>query len=64
MTKTLGEIAALVGGRLAGNAAILISGATNIESAGAEDITFAVEPHVGEAEAGGRYFARYGGRFF
>ena len=53
MTKTLGEIAALVGGRLAGNAAVLISGATNIESAGAGDITFAVEPHVGEAEACG-----------
>lgn len=51
MTKTLGEIAALVGGRLAGEAAIPISGATNIENAGEGDITFAVEPHLSEAEA-------------
>lgn len=51
MTKTLGEIAALVGGRLAGDAAIPISGATNIESAEAGDITFAVEPHLSEAKA-------------
>ena len=49
MTKTLGEIAALVGGRLAGDAAIEIRGATNIEDARASDITFAVEPHLKEA---------------
>lgn len=49
MTKTLGEIAAFVGGRLAGDAAIEIRGATNIEDARASDITFAVEPHLKEA---------------
>lgn len=51
MKKTLGEIAALVGGRLSGDAALFISGVTNIENAGPEDITFAVEPHLAEAAA-------------
>ncbi len=50
MEKTLSEIAALVKGRLSGDGALRISGATNIENARATDITFAVEPHIAKAK--------------
>ncbi len=50
MKKTLGEIAALVNGRVAGNDAIEICGLDNIEDAGPGDLTFAVEPHIEEAK--------------
>ncbi len=51
MKKTLGEIAELLGGRLAGEGSIGITGVTNIEEAGASEMTFAVEPHLEEAKA-------------
>ena len=51
MKKSLQEIADFVHGRLAGDPAIEISGATNIMDAGSNEITFAVEPHI-EAAAG------------
>ena len=47
--KTLQEIADLIGGRLAGDPAVAIGGATNIMDAGKTDITFAVDPHIEEA---------------
>jgi UDP-3-O-[3-hydroxymyristoyl] glucosamine N-acyltransferase len=49
MKKTLREIAELVGGRVAGDSSIEISGATNIVDAGKHDLTFAVDPHIEEA---------------
>ena len=51
MKKTLQEIASLVGGRVAGDGEILISGLDNIAGAGESDLTFAVEPHIEEAKA-------------
>ena len=51
MKKTLKEIAALVGGRLAGDGNVEICGLDNIEGAGPTDLTFAVEPHIKEARA-------------
>lgn len=50
MTKTLQEIAQMVGGRLQGNGDVLISGVNNIEGAGAADMTFADENHIEEAK--------------
>lgn len=50
MKKTLQEIAAIVGGRVAGDEAIEIDGLDNIAGAGASDLTFAVEPHIEEAK--------------
>lgn len=50
MTKTLQEIAQMVGGRLQGNGEVLISGVNNIEGAGAADMTFADENHIEEAK--------------
>lgn len=49
--KRLAEIAKIIGGVLEGNGDILISGVTNIEDAGANDITFAVPPHLEKAAA-------------
>ena len=51
MKKTLGEIARFLGGRLAGDEGITITGATNIEAAGETEITFAAPPHIEEAKA-------------
>ena len=51
MKKTLREIAELLGGRLAGEGSIGITGITNIEEAGSSEMTFAVEPHLEEAKA-------------
>ncbi len=51
MKKTLGEIARFLGGRLAGDESIAVTGATNIEAAGASDITFAAPSHIEEAKA-------------
>lgn len=50
MKKTLQEIADIVGGRIAGDAAIEIEGLDNIAGAGAADLTFAVDPHIEEAK--------------
>ena len=50
MKKTLAEIASLVGGRVAGDGEILISGLDNIAGAGEGDLTFAVDPHIEEAK--------------
>lgn len=50
MKKTLQEIADIVGGRIAGDAAIEIDGLDNIAGAGATDLTFAVDPHIEEAK--------------
>ena len=46
MKKTLGEIADFLGGRLAGDGNIVITGITNIEAAGKTDMTFADLAHV------------------
>ena len=51
MKKTLKEIAAFVGGRIAGDGAIEICGLENIAGAGPSDLTFAVEPHIEEAKS-------------
>jgi UDP-3-O-[3-hydroxymyristoyl] glucosamine N-acyltransferase len=48
--KTLGEIARLIGGAVAGDEGMLVFGVTNIEDAGPDDITFAVPPHLKKAE--------------
>lgn len=50
MEKTLVEIAQLVEGNIVGEKNIIITGAASIEFAGDMDITFAVEPHIEEAE--------------
>jgi len=50
MRKTLQEIAAIVGGRIAGDATVEIEGLENIAGAGCTDLTFAVEPHIEEAK--------------
>lgn len=50
MTKTLQEIAQLVGGRLQGDGSVLISGVNNITGAGSDEMTFADENHVNEAK--------------
>lgn len=50
MKKTLQEIAELVGGRIAGDAAVEIEGLDNIDGAGSHDLTFAVEPHIEKAK--------------
>jgi UDP-3-O-[3-hydroxymyristoyl] glucosamine N-acyltransferase len=51
MPKRLTEIAEIVGGVLEGDGDTLISGVTNIEDAGQQDITFAVPPHLDKAAA-------------
>lgn len=51
MKKTLAEIASLVGGRVAGDGEIIISGLDNIAGAGETDLTFAVDPHIEEAKS-------------
>ena len=52
MKKTLGELAAYVGGHLAdaADAGLEIAGLNNLEGATAHDLTFAVEPHFEEAK--------------
>ena len=50
MKKTLQEIADIVGGRIAGAAAVEIEGLDNIDGAGSSDLTFAVEPHIEKAK--------------
>ena len=50
MKKTLQEIAAIVGGRIAGDATVEIEGLDNIAGAGERDLTFAVDPHIEEAK--------------
>lgn len=49
MKKTLSEIAELIGGNVLGNGELEITGVTNIEEAGAAQITFAVPPHLAKA---------------
>ena len=49
MKKTLQEIAAFVGGRIVGDASLEIHGLDNIDGAGPQELTFAVEPHIDEA---------------
>ena len=51
MKMTLEQIAKLVGGRLAGDGAVIVEGAAGLETARATDVTFAVEPHIQEAKA-------------
>jgi len=50
LEKTLAEIAHIVNGKIIGSGNITITGVTNIALAGEHDITFAVEPHIQEAE--------------
>ncbi|MBP2639137.1 MAG: lpxD [Firmicutes bacterium] len=51
MKKTLSEIAELIDGSVLGNGELEITGVTNIEEAGAAQITFAVPPHLAKAAA-------------
>lgn len=52
MRKTVKEIAALVGGEISGpDGDRVVTGVTNLEDAGPEDITFAVGAHLGRASA-------------
>ncbi len=51
MKKTLKEIADFLGGRLEGNGSVEIRGLESIESAGSQDLIFAVEPHIEEARS-------------
>ena len=50
MEKTLQEIASLIGGTLAGEGSVKISGLANISAARAGDLIFAVPPHLDEAK--------------
>ncbi|TCS80491.1 UDP-3-O-(3-hydroxymyristoyl)glucosamine N-acyltransferase [Pectinatus cerevisiiphilus] len=50
MEKTLGELAKIVEGRLAGDPTIVINGVNSIDTAVDGDITFAVDGHISEAE--------------
>lgn len=50
MEKTLHEIAALIGGEVAGDGSITVSGLANITMAHAGDLIFAVPPHIDEAK--------------
>ena len=50
MEKNLREIADLIGGELAGDDGILISGLSNIPLSRAGDLTFAVSPHLDAAK--------------
>jgi UDP-3-O-[3-hydroxymyristoyl] glucosamine N-acyltransferase len=47
--RTLQELADVVGGNLQGDGSLLIEGITNLEAAGARQITFAVAPHFEQA---------------
>ena len=50
MIKRLTELAIYLNGTVLGNGEVEISGVTNIDDAGAGDITFAVPPHLEKAE--------------
>lgn len=50
MTKSLGEIAKLIDGKLIGDDKLIIHGATNLEEASENEITFAVPPYIDKAE--------------
>ena len=51
MKKSLRELAEILHGEVLGDPEIIVTGVTNIEDAGAADITFAVEQHLGKAAA-------------
>lgn len=66
MTKTVQEIAKLLGGDLKGDGNIAITGASSLEAAGSGDITFAVDQYVEAAhgtKAGAIVLARGSGDF-
>lgn len=66
MTKTVQEIAKLLGGDLKGDGNIVITGASSLEAAGSGDITFAVDQYVEAAhgtKAGAIVLARGSGDF-
>ena len=50
MEKTLHEIAALIGGQVAGDGATTVNGLANITAAREGDLIFAVPPHLDEAK--------------
>lgn len=50
MSKSLGEIAKLIDGKLIGDPDVMIYGATNLEDAGEQQITFAVAPYLDKAQ--------------
>lgn len=47
--RTLQELADVVGGNLQGDGSLIIEGVTNLNDAGARQITFAVPPHLEQA---------------
>ena len=54
MEKTVNEIAALVGGTVSGDGARVIRGLAALDEAGADDLTFAVPPHIEAARTGAK----------
>ena len=50
MKKNLREIAELIGGEVAGDGSVKISGLSNIQLARKGDLIFAVPPHIDEAK--------------
>ena len=51
MEKTVNEIAVLVGGTVSGDGNCMIRSLTSLDEAGADDLAFAVPPHIEEARA-------------
>ena len=51
MEKTVNEIAELVGGMVSGDGTRVIHGLAALDEAGADDLAFAVPPHIEEARA-------------
>jgi len=51
MEKSLGEIAAIIGGRLAGDEKLTVSGLNSLPEATKGELTFAVEPYLEKAKA-------------
>ena len=51
MEKTVNEIAVLVGGTVSGDGNCMIRGLASLDEAGADDLAFAVPPHIEEARA-------------
>jgi len=54
MEKTVNAIAALVGGTVHGDGTRMIRGLASLDEAGANDLAFAVPPHIDAARAGAK----------
>ena len=54
MEKTVNEIAELIGGTVRGDGNRLIRSLASLDEAGADDLAFAVPPHIEAARAGAK----------